>query len=91
MALDPLILGKHGGAYWSAQRIRSGSAFPLSSFITTRTAGTWYRAHNASIVSGFLEHRDLAELESMPERFWRMRAGAETCGVSMRVGLTLGF
>ena len=40
------------------------------SFITAPAAGTWYRAHNASIVSGYLEHRDLAGLESMPERFF---------------------
>lgn len=30
----------------------------------------WYRAHNASIVAGYLEHRDLAEAESAPERFF---------------------
>jgi hypothetical protein len=30
----------------------------------------WYRAHNASIVAGYLEHRDLAEAESEPERFF---------------------
>lgn len=30
----------------------------------------WYRAHNASIVDGYLEHRDVAEAESAPERFF---------------------
>jgi hypothetical protein len=40
------------------------------SFITKLTARSWYRAHNASIVSAYLENRDLAELESMPERFF---------------------
>ena len=30
----------------------------------------WYRAHNASIVGGYLEHRNLAEAESAPERFF---------------------
>src|SRR5262245_36431790 len=30
----------------------------------------WYRAHNASIVAGYLEHRDLAEAEREPERFF---------------------
>ena len=30
----------------------------------------WYRAHNASIVAAYLEHRDLAEEESTPERFF---------------------
>jgi hypothetical protein len=29
----------------------------------------WYRAHNASIVGAYLEHRALAEAESAPERF----------------------
>jgi hypothetical protein len=40
------------------------------SFIATPTARTWYRAHNASIVSAYLENRHLADLESMPERFF---------------------
>ena len=30
----------------------------------------WYRAHNASIVAGYLEHRPLADAESAPERFF---------------------
>jgi hypothetical protein len=34
------------------------------------TPRTWYRAHNSSIVSAYLENRDLAELESGPERFF---------------------
>lgn len=40
------------------------------SFIAKPTARSWYRAHNATIVSAYLENRDLAELESMPERFF---------------------
>lgn len=40
------------------------------SFIAAPTARSWYRAHNVSIVSAYLENRDLAELESMPERFF---------------------
>jgi len=39
-------------------------------FIETPTARNWYRAHNASIVTAYLEHRELAEAESMPERFF---------------------
>ncbi len=39
-------------------------------FIARPTARNWYRAHNASIVGGYLEHRDLAEAESPPERFF---------------------
>jgi hypothetical protein len=41
-----------------------------TSFISRPTARTWYRAHNASIVAGFLEHRDLAEQENEAERFF---------------------
>ena len=40
------------------------------SFIAAPTPRTWYRAHNSSIVSAYLENRDLAELESRPERFF---------------------
>jgi hypothetical protein len=39
-------------------------------FIAEPTALNWYRAHNASIVSAYLEHRELAEAESAPERFF---------------------
>ena len=39
-------------------------------FIEAPTARNWYRAHNASIVSAYLEHRDLAEAESQSERFF---------------------
>jgi hypothetical protein len=41
-----------------------------TAFIDDPTAGNWYRAHNASIVSGYLDHRDLAEREPMHERFF---------------------
>jgi hypothetical protein len=34
------------------------------------TGRNWYRAHNASVVGGYLEHRDLADAESAPERFF---------------------
>ena len=40
------------------------------SFISAPTGRNWYRAHNASIVRAYLEHRDLAEQESLPERFF---------------------
>ena len=39
-------------------------------FAARPTARNWYRAHNASIVAGYLEHRKLAEGESAPERFF---------------------
>jgi hypothetical protein len=34
------------------------------------TGRNWYRAHNASIVGGYLDHRDLAEGECAAERFF---------------------
>ena len=34
------------------------------------TGRNWYRSHNASIVAGYLEHRNLAEAEAAPERFF---------------------
>ena len=39
-------------------------------FIARPTGRNWYRAHNASIVGGYLEQRELAEAESHPERFF---------------------
>jgi hypothetical protein len=39
-------------------------------FFWRPTARTWYRAHNASIVAAYLEHRDLAAQESDVERFF---------------------
>ena len=47
------------------------------SFVADPTARTWYRAHNASIVSAYLEHRGVADAESRPERiFGECRAAA---------------
>ena len=34
------------------------------------TGRNWYRAHNASIVGGYMQHQGLAEAESPPERFF---------------------
>jgi hypothetical protein len=39
-------------------------------FIARPTGRNWYRAHNASIVGAYLEHRELAEAESAAERFF---------------------
>ena len=39
-------------------------------FSARPTGRNWYRAHNASIVGAYLEHRELAEAESAPERFF---------------------
>ena len=39
-------------------------------FIRQPTAGSWYRAHNMSVVSSYLGHKDLAVTESRVERFF---------------------
>jgi hypothetical protein len=39
-------------------------------FIASPTGRNWYRAHNASIVAAYVEHRGLAEGETAPERFF---------------------
>jgi hypothetical protein len=39
-------------------------------FADRPTGRHWYRAHNATIVAGYLEHRELAENEAAPERFF---------------------
>jgi hypothetical protein len=39
-------------------------------FIDSPTPSCWYRAHNASIVAGYLEHERLATEENAPERFF---------------------
>lgn len=39
-------------------------------FIFQPTASNWYRAHNASVVAAYLEHRELASEENEIERFF---------------------
>ena len=39
-------------------------------FSAKPTGRNWYRAHNASIVAGYLEHRNLAEAEGAAERLF---------------------
>ena len=48
----------------------SGSVRLWMEFIDQPTGRNWYRAHNASIVGGYLEQRELAGGESLPERFF---------------------
>jgi hypothetical protein len=40
------------------------------SFLDAPSASAWYRAHNASIVGGYLTHRDLTSRELPVERFF---------------------
>lgn len=39
-------------------------------FVERPSPSAWYRAHNASIVAGYLDHRDLAQRELPAERFF---------------------
>jgi hypothetical protein len=39
-------------------------------FIARPTGRNWYRAHNASVVGGYLDHKAIAETESAAERFF---------------------
>jgi hypothetical protein len=58
------LLGEFGGAP-SSPAVRLWLEFG-----TRPTAHNWYRAHNASIVGAYLEHRGLADAESSAERFF---------------------
>ena len=58
------IVGDLPGAP-SSQAVRLWLAF-----IARPTARNWYRAHNASIVSAYLEHQPFADAENAPERFF---------------------
>jgi hypothetical protein len=58
------LAGAHPG------RPSSGSVALWMEFVAEPTGRTWYRAHNASIVGGYLESRELAEAEGAPERFF---------------------
>jgi|SRR5665213_538103 len=63
---------------WEALAYGGGLGGALSSqtielwmrFFAHPSAHSWYRAHNASIVAAYLDHRDLAEQESEVERFF---------------------
>ena len=58
------LLGGLGGAP-SSQAVRLWLEFSARP-----TGRNWYRAHNTSVVSGYMEHQGLAEAESSPERFF---------------------
>ena len=50
--------------------LSSWSATCCAEFALQPSARTWYRAHNASIVAAYLEHRELAGSETYAERFF---------------------
>ncbi|MGD9694079.1 MAG: hypothetical protein AB7V42_00275 [Thermoleophilia bacterium] len=63
---------------WESRALAIGHPGPPSSptvahavrFVSAPSARTWYRAHNASVVAAYLEHRDLAAGEGRTERFF---------------------
>jgi hypothetical protein len=58
-----LVAGRSGDPSSSAVRL-------WSEFAADPAPACWYRAHNASIVAGYLEHQRLTGAESEPERFF---------------------
>jgi len=58
-----LVLG--GGGPMSSPSVAHSVAF-----VRRPSAQAWYRAHNATIVSAYVDHRELAEDESHVERFF---------------------
>jgi len=63
---------------WEADRLvagRSGSASRPSvsrwaDFLRKPSARAWYRAHNSSVIAGYIEHRQLSGAELPVERFF---------------------
>jgi hypothetical protein len=63
---------------WEADRLAAGRAGPVSNppvsrwldFLRQPSAVSWYRAHNASIVAGYLRHQELCAAELPIERFF---------------------
>ena len=63
---------------WEADRLLAGQPGPASrpsvshwsGFLRRPAAVTWYRAHNASIVAGYLRHQELSAAELPIERFF---------------------
>ena len=54
----------------SASPASSPSAEPSIRFAFQPSTQSWYLAHNVSIVTAYLDHRDLAERENRVERFF---------------------
>ncbi len=48
----------------------SSSVEPSVAFARQPSSRSWYRAHNVTIVTAYLDHRDLAERENRVERFF---------------------
>ena len=63
---------------WEADRLMAGRPGTASrpavscwaDFLRKPSAKAWYRAHNSSIIAGYLEHRQLSAAELPVERFF---------------------
>lgn len=66
--LDPVT----GSPWWRAvnERLLLETALGRAEFSARPTAAGWYRAHNRSVVTGYLENCHLAEAEGRVERFF---------------------
>lgn len=62
--VEALLLGESSGATPSTRTVAL-----WIDFMRAPTPASWYRAHNASIVAGYLEQRPLAADELVAERF----------------------
>ena len=86
---------------WEADRLIAGrpghASRPAVSrwadFLRKPSAATWYRAHNSSVVAGYLEHRHLCAAELPVERFfmdvtlgWVLYAQALVCDPRLALG-----
>ncbi len=78
---------------WEADQLLAGRPGPASrpsvsrwsGFLERPSAVTWYRAHNASIVAGYLEHEELCAAELPVERFF-MNVRPEPGALRARAG-----
>lgn len=50
------------------EELPTGPSKNWAKFILDQNPKTWYRAHNSSIIEGYLKFSDLAESESIPEK-----------------------
>jgi hypothetical protein len=63
---------------WEAHHLAAGACGPASrpavtrwmEFLSAPAPQTWYRAHNTSVASAYIEHRELSESELPVEKFF---------------------
>ena len=61
-------LGARALAAGLMDELPPGPAKKWAEFISDQNPKTWYRAHNSSIIEGYLKFSDLAHKESIPEK-----------------------